>query len=60
MVELESQPEAFCLSRRRAVRDFTQDALQEDDLSLLLARYSPAAPDAAKRPRLSDPNGTGA
>ncbi|MGH7417292.1 MAG: SpoIIE family protein phosphatase, partial [Candidatus Rokuibacteriota bacterium] len=37
------------------VRDFTQDALQEDDISLLLARFGPARPS---RPR--DPNGTGA
>ena len=37
------------------VRDFTQDALQEDDISLLLARFGPV-----KRSKPRDPNGTGA
>ncbi len=37
------------------VRDFTQDALQEDDISLVLARFGPTKPS---KPR--DPDGTGA
>ncbi len=43
----------------KSVRDFTQDALQEDDLSLLLARFHPPSEAASPRPRRpSDPNGT--
>jgi len=37
------------------VRDFTQDAFQEDDISLVLARFGPAKPS-----KPADPNGTGA
>jgi serine phosphatase RsbU (regulator of sigma subunit)/pSer/pThr/pTyr-binding forkhead associated (FHA) protein len=37
------------------VRDFTQDAFQEDDISLVLARFGPTKPG---KPR--DPDGTGA
>jgi serine phosphatase RsbU (regulator of sigma subunit) len=37
------------------VRDFTQDAFQEDDISLVLARFGPTKPS-----KPLDPNGTGA
>ena len=42
----------------KSVRDFTQDAIQEDDLSLMLARFHPPSDAASSPPRKSDPNGT--
>ncbi len=63
-VLLEYRDSALTLATQavlKSVRDFTQDALQEDDLSLLLARFQPPGQSsAAPPPRHSNPNGTAA